>query len=333
MITEVRHSGAERSRKAIITGIRGQDACLLARLLHARGWEVLGTDRPYRGPETAGVPGLALELSNRSEVERLVGDYKPDCIFHLAAAHHSSEQMGGADLDLEMVRTNFSAAEAWLVAISQRHPTCRLLLAGSSQMYLPTCGGINMINEETPAMPSTFYGHTKAWSRALLDHYRRQRGVFGSMAILFNHESPLRSPRFLTRKVTMAAARAFIGQPAGLRIRNVGAAVDWSSAQDFVEAMAGALAAAEPADYVLASGRATKVEEILSLAFGAVGLDWREHTTVEGEPGLNQPVLVGDASRARRVLGWNPQESLAGLIARMVEHDVKLLGTAPSHPQ
>ena len=330
MITDDRASAAGRPRKAIITGIRGQDAHLLARLLQSEGWEVLGTDRPGRVPETAGFHSLALDLSDRSAVEGLVGDYKPDCIFHLAAAHHSSEQTGGSELDREMVRTNFSAAEAWLVGITQRHPACRLLLAGSSQMYLPSHAGVNMINEDTPCTPSTFYGHTKAWSRALLDHYRRQRGVFGSMVILFNHESPLRSPRFLSRKVTMAAARAFVGQPAGLRIRNIGAAVDWSSAQDFVEAMFGAMTATDPVDYVLASGHATSVEEILGLAFGAVGLDWREHTVIEGEPSSNPPVLVGDAGRARRVLGWSPRGPLSGLIARMVKHDVQLLGASIS---
>ena len=178
--------------------------------------------------------------------------------------------------------------------------------------------------------PSSFYGHTKAWSRALLEHYRRERGVFGSMVILFNHESPLRSPRFLTRKVTMAAARAFVGQPSGLRVRNIGAAVDWSSASDFVEAMGRTMAATDPADFVLASGRATQVEEILGLAFGVVGLDWRDHTLIESELVSNQPVLVGNADRARSVLGWQPQETLSNLIQRMVEHDVQLLGATIS---
>lgn len=332
MITDDKSSADGRLRKAIITGIRGQDACLLARLLQSEGWEVLGTDRPGNASETTGLRSVALDLANRSEVERLVDDYRPDCIFHLAAAHHSSEQTGDPEFDEEMVRTNFSAAEAWLLAITQRHPVCRLLLAGSSQMYQPTHGGVNVINEDTPIMPSTFYGHTKAWSRSLLDHYRRQRGVFGSMVILFNHESPLRSPRFLTRKVTMAAARAFVGQHSGLRVRNIGAAVDWSSASDFVEAMGRTMTATDPADYVLASGRATRVEEILGLAFGSVGLDWREHTLIESEAVSNQPVLVGDAGRARRVLGWQPRETLSELIKRMVEHDVQLLGASISRP-
>ncbi len=330
MIADYRSSAEERSRKAIITGIRGQDACLLARLLQSKGWEVLGTDKPSWVAGGTDFQGIPIDLSNRREAERLVDDYRPDCIFHLAAAHHSSEQKGGAEQDEEMVRTNFISTESLLLAITHKQPECRLLLAGSSQMYRTTHGGLNVVDEDTPVAPSTFYGHTKAWSRALLDHYRQQRGVFGSMMILFNHESPLRGPQFLTRKVTMAAARAFVGQPSGLKVRNIGASVDWSSAQDFVEAMERAMIAPEPTDYVLASGCATSVEALLSLAFGVVGLDWRVHTLSEGEPILNQPVLVGNADRARRLLGWQPRETLAQLIRRMVVHDLHLLGASLS---
>ena len=229
MICDDRASVENRRRRAIITGIRGQDACLLGRLLQSAGWEVLGIDRQGYPEEGTVFRVFSLDLGNSQETERLVADYQPDCIFHLAAAHHSSEQNGDLSLDCEMVRTNFNVAEVLLRAITRRCRHARLLLAGSSQMYQPCGSGVNVIDETTPCAPSTFYGHTKAWSRSLLDHYRRQRGVFGSMVILFNHESPLRAPNFLARKVTMAAARAFMGQPTALRLRNVGAAIDFSS--------------------------------------------------------------------------------------------------------
>ena len=316
--------------RAIITGARGQDATLLGRLLLSQGHQVLGTERPDKAVGHSGMRSVCVDLSDRSAVESLIKEYQPDQIYHLAASHHSSEQRGDLTQDREMVGTNFSAAEVLLSAIALIRPTCRLLLAGSSQMYAPTHGGVNTIDEDTPMVPTTFYGQTKAWSRHLLDHYRKQRSVFGTMVILFNHESRLRSPLFLSRKVTMAAARARAGQPGGLRIRDIRAAIDWSSAHDFVEAMRLAIMAATPEDYVVASGIATKVEEVLEIAFGAVGLDWREHTTVESPVGGDRPVLIGNPARARKVLGWSSQTTIRRMIEDMVAFDLSLLGVPVS---
>jgi len=310
--------------------VRGQDGRLLHTLLASRGEEIVGIDRPRNKSALDNTDEfLQLDLCDEKAVFKLLAEYRPDRIFHFAACHHSSEQNDDATVERQMIRTNFLAAEVLLAGVLKICPSCRVLMAGSSQMYRPVGAGQTVIDEATATNPATFYGHTKAWSRELLDHYRNRHGLFCLMAILFNHESPLRGPRFLTRKVTMAAARAYLGQPPNLQIRNISAAVDWSSAQDFVEAMSCAMDGTEPADYVLASGRATTVEELLGIAFGAVGLDWRDHTVSESESAMSVPTLVGDAGRALRVLGWQPRESFTELITRMVTYDLQLLGSFP----
>lgn len=318
--------------RALITGPRGQDGTLLRSLLASHGYEVVGVDRPGANadPERA-AKTVGVELTDEIAVERLFREIEPDQVYHLAACHHSSEQLGDVRLDREMVQTNFRAAEVLIATIAKVRPSCRIMLAGSSQMYRATEGQLTIVDEETPMRPASFYGYTKAWSRDLLAHYRKYRGVFGSMAILFNHESSLRTPKFLTRKVTMAAARAKYGECDALSILDITRETDWSSASDVVEGMRLALSAREPSDYVLASGVPRRVQDVLEIAFDSVGLRWREFVTVESPAVRPRGTLVGDPTRARTLLHWKPNVEFEQMIRDMVAFDLALVRTGRSH--
>ena len=316
--------------RALVTGARGQDGTLLGELLVSQGFEVLGLVRPgSRSVPTPDGPELRhVDLTDDKDVRRIFADFKPDHVYHLAASHHSSDEAGSAACDREMVATNFRAAEILLGAIVELRPSCRLLLAGSSQMYQPKEGRETRVDEMTPMSPATFYGHTKAWSRELLAQYRARHGVFGSMVILFNHESPLRGRNFVSRKVSIGAAQAKSGDMAPLQLRDVTAKTDWSSATDVVRGMLLALTADEPGDYVLASGVARRLEDLLDVAFRTVGLDWRDYVDVDPSAKPSSGALVGDATRARTALGWKPVVGFDQMIADMVAFDMSLLQPA-----
>lgn len=283
----------------------------------------MGIDRVRPDAEPARPDVVRLDLLDEEGLTGLIRAFEPTEIYHLAACHHSSERTGSLELDREMTRTNFQAAELLLQVVARHRPACRVLLAGSSQMYSARAGTVLSVDEYTPHQPSTYYGHTKAWARELLVHYREQRGMFGSMAILFNHESVLRPAHFLTRKVSLAAAAAAAGRPVELRIQNVQACVDWSSAEDVVDGMRLALAAAIPSDYVLASGVLHRVEDALAMAFGAVGLDWRDHVVYPSEHGASNGALVGNPLKAETQLGWVRRSTLADTIRAMVTADLE----------
>jgi GDPmannose 4,6-dehydratase len=315
--------------RAVITGVAGQDGTLLARALRAAGWEVLGLVRSRTRVEAANPAEIrVVDLCDRETVRALIEQFQPQCVYHLAACHQSSEDAPDAVTDAEMIATNFTAAEILADALLRVAPRCRLLLAGTSQMY--TASEFDtVVDESTPIAPRSFYGRTKAWAREMLAHYRDHRGLFGGTAILFNHESPLRPERFVTRKISLAAARAKLGLPGTLEIQNAAARVDWSAAQDVVDGMVRMLAAERPADYVFASGEAHTVQSAIEIAFDVVGEDWHEHTALTATPATNdrqRPALVGNPARARRELGWQSSMGLAEMLEEMVTADVARLG-------
>lgn len=295
---------------------------MLASFLRTKGWTVLGIIRASVTAKYSANDLLALDLLDEQQVRGVVQAFKPDHIYHLAACHHSSEQIGITKADREMVRINFQAAEILAAAVLALRPTCRILFAGSSQMYTAPATGRLLVDEDTLERPATFYGYTKAWSRGLLTHYREHRGVFGVNCILFNHESPLRLPRYVTRKVSMAAAAAATGRPVDLAIHNIAAEVDWSDARDIVDGMYRAMLANAPADYVLASGQTRTVEELLNVAFDFVKSDWRDLVTVQRTSSAG--ALVGNVTRASSLLGWSPAFSFAETVQGMVKHDIEL---------
>jgi GDPmannose 4,6-dehydratase len=311
----------------VITGAHGQDGTLLRGLLASQGHRLLGIVRTRDTRVSSGAPGtIAADLCDVAAMSRVIVDFEPDQWYHLAACHHSSEQSGDSNTDGEMVRTNFLAVEILLSLLLKLRPQCRLLVTGSSQMYSRVPGRRIVVNEETLMAPATFYGQTKMWSRELLYHYRSRRGLFASMAILFNHESVLRPPGFLSRKITQAVAQIAGGKQTDLVIQDVNAEVDWSSARDVVNGMRLMLAADQPADYVLASGQSRRVADMLQIAFSHAGLDWRNHIhSKTPKSSMSAGVLVGDPQKAERDLGWQRRDSFEDLLREMVAHDRQIM--------
>ena len=315
---------------AIITGIYGQDGSLLAEYLLAKNYRVIGLVPKLRfgfaGLNSAEI--FETDISDPLKMQKVFLDAQPDECYHLAATHHSSEKKTDTDIRTQMLRVNFLSTQAILDAILQNAPHCRFLYAGSSQMYTPELD-ITVVDESTPYRPSSYYGVIKGASAQLIDLLRRERGLWGVTAILFNHESVRRSEQFLSRKVTSAVAEIVrqknrkLCQESKLHIRDISARTDWSAATDFVNAFHLSLQAEAPADYVLASGKVHSVRELLQSAFQVADLDWRDFVLIEqSTTGTPRPCLQGDPQKARTMLGWEPQKSFSVLIQEMVKNDL-----------
>ena len=313
---------------AAITGIYGQDGSLLAARLLAAQYHVVGLVERCR----PSIPGLEaaqiveVDIADSASMRDVFRDIQPDECYHLAAAHHSSETIADTDMRALMLRTNFLSTQALLDAMLEFAPACRFLYAGSSQMYTADTD-VTVVDENRPYRPSTYYGITKVASAQLIDLLRRERGLWGLTAILFNHESTQRGVQYISRKVTRAAAqfRASNTVPRldeKLRILDATARTDWSAATDIVRAMQLALQAETPADYVFASGHVHAVSDMLAAAFGAVGLDWRDYVASAPAPQMPKPCLVGNPHRACESLNWMPKTSFGNLMREMVLHDL-----------
>jgi GDPmannose 4,6-dehydratase len=325
---------------AIITGIYGQDGSLLAEHLLANKYRVLGLvskSRPnFAGLELAEI--IEADISDPLAMRKLFLEVRPDECYHLAAAHHSSEEKTESDVRAEMLRVNFLSTQVILDALLETAPDCRFLYAGSSQMYSPE-SDITVVDESTRYRPISYYGITKVASAVLIDFLRRERKLWGVTAILFNHESTRRDARFLSRKITRSVAE-ICGRKSDaslldvtLPIRDIRARTDRSAATDFVRAFHLSLQANAPKDYVLASGKVHSVSEMLEEAFQAAELDWRSFVhTEKSSDSSPRPCLQGNPQRAQEELGWQPQKSFSALIREMVEHDLRGLSLGVVEP-
>ena len=335
------------TKRALITGITGQDGSYLAELLLSKGYDVYGVvrrsssfnterlDRIYQDPH---VPDYRLrlvygDLDDASSLNRVLRTVKPDEIYNLGAQSH--------------VRVSFDVPEytASTVALgtlrlleaireSGLDKTVRFYQASSSEMF----GGAKPPQSEaTPFEPRSPYACAKVFAHQICQNYREAYGMFICCGILFNHESPRRGIPFVTRKITRAAARIRHGLDKKLYLGNLDAKRDWGFAGDYVEAMWMMLQQAKPDDYVVATGESHSVREVLDISFGALDLDWSKF--VEIDPRYFRPTEVdhlhGDPSKAQKVLGWKPKVSFKQLIEMMVradEEDVRLAlsGRAPT---
>ena len=313
---------------AVVTGALGQDGMMLCASLRSRKYPVIAVARPGTGhPERRrwlsdglGCRIVDIDLRQPRQLGELVASAKPDTIFHLAAVHHSSIAVAPTpEYWRSMVAVNFGVLEELLNVVAANAIDASLVFASSSQIWTPH--EVNQrVSEETPVNPSSFYGHTKVWSSDLLRHFRQHFGLRASIAVLFNHESPLRSPSFVTRKITMAAARAAGGDTEPLRLGNIGASVDWQAAADVINALMAMSEAATPDDYILASGIGRPVKDFLSVAYEHVGLDWRKLVVTDGDDPV--PSLVGKADKAARALHWRPTWTFEQLVKTMVDADM-----------
>jgi GDPmannose 4,6-dehydratase len=311
------------ARRALVTGIGGQDGSYLAELLLGHGYEVFGT--VLSSPESARdeVRLVQLELTDGDAVRDAIRELKPDETYHLA-----SVSFVPASWEDPVGTSTFAAASAaaLLDALRREHPGGRFLNAASAEMF-----GVpreTPQSEETPVAPITPYGAGKAFAHFLTGAFRRQYGLHASSAILFNHESERRSEQFLTRKVSRGAAAISLGLEQELRLGDLTARRDWGYAGDYVRAMWLMLQADEPDDYVVATGEAHTVEEFVAAAFQHVGLDWREHVRRDesfSRGAADPPVLVGDATKIRERLGWEPEVRFDDLVRTMVDADLESL--------
>ena len=289
--------------RALVTGSKGQDGTYLTRLLEERGYEVVGIDRGD------------VELTDGEAVRALLGRVRPEEIYNLASPSFVPQSW---DDPAEAARTGCVAVAVLLDAVLAVDPSIRVLQASSAEVF--GAAETSPQDESTPYRPRSPYGAAKAFADFLVASYRERRGLHASSAILFNHESPLRPPSFLPAKVAHGVRAIAAGRERELALGNLQARRDWGYAPDYVDAMSRMLQQAEPGDYVVATGEAHSVEELVAAAFAYAGLDWREHVRVDES--LVRPEdaqIVGDASKARRVLGWQPTVTFEELVRLLVD--------------
>jgi GDPmannose 4,6-dehydratase len=323
-------------KRAIITGITGQDGSYLTELLLEKGYEVTGIVRRSSSPNLWRIEHLLdritlrpADLVDQLSIMRIVHDVRPHEFYNLAAM---SFVPASWDQPLLTGEYNAMGVTRMLEAIRQVDPGIRIYQASSSEMY----GRVREApqNELTPFYPRSPYGVSKVFGHYITVNYRESYGMFAVSGILFNHESPRRGLEFVTRKVSDGVARIKLGLADHLSLGNLDAHRDWGYAGDYVRAMWMMLQQAAAEDYVIASGVSHSVRELVEIAFGHVGLDWEKY--VRTDPALLRPAevdhLVGDASKAQRVLGWTPTVSFAALVAMMVDADIAYLSGSLVRP-
>ena len=319
------------AKRALITGVTGQDGAYLSQLLLGKGYEVFGLLRRSASSDVIGERlrwlGVADQVrmvdGNLTDMPSLldaVAKVKPDEVYNLGA-----QSFVKTSWDQPQVTAQVTAVGVlnMLEAARRTAPRARFYQASSSEMY----GLIQEAeqDEKTPFYPRSPYAVAKLYGHWITVNYRESFGMHASSGILFNHESPLRGIEFVTRKVTDGAARIKFGLADELRMGNMDAERDWGHARDYVRAMWLMLQQDTPDDYVVATGRTTTVREMCRIAFAHVGLDYERHVTVD--PALFRPAevdrLLGDPAKARAKLGWTPETTLEQMIGEMVEADLR----------
>ena len=314
------------ARTALITGISGQDGTYLAELLLGKDYSVHGLVAVgHAGTFTPGTTIHYADLTDGSNLGSVLNEIQPDEVYHLAAQSHVRMSF---DVPVYTVNVTGLGTLRLLEAIRQYQQrsgrAVRFYQASSSEMFGKAAHSPQ--NEDTPFHPRSPYACAKVFAYWQTVNYREAYGMFASNGILFNHESPRRGEAFVTRKITRAAGRIKVGLQAKLPLGNLEARRDWGFAGDYVEAMWRMLQHEDPDDFVIATGETHSVREFLDEVFGTLDLDW--HDYVETDPALYRPAevdaLCGEASKARRVLGWEPKVTFRELARLMTEHDLEL---------
>jgi GDPmannose 4,6-dehydratase len=323
-------------KKALITGITGQDGSYLAELLLAKGYEVHGIirrastfntgriDHLYKDPHINGVR-LFLhygDIADSTNLIKLLYRIQPDEVYHLAAQSHVRVSFDIPEYTADV--TGLSTIRI-LEAIRETGVKSKFYQASSSEMF----GKAHEVpqRETTPFHPRSPYGVAKVYAHWATVNYRESYDLFACCGILFNHESPRRGETFVTRKITRAVARIKAGLQEKLYLGNLDAKRDWGYAREYVEAMWLMLQQDKADDYVIATGETHSVEEFLTEAFSHVNLDWRDYVEIDTKylRPAEVDLLIGDASKARRELGWNPKVTFKELVRLMVDADVSMV--------
>jgi GDPmannose 4,6-dehydratase len=321
------------AKRALITGITGQDGSYLAELLLEKGYEVTGVVRRSSAPNLWRIEHLLDrielrpgDLLDQLSLMRVLAEIKPHEIYNLAAMSFVP-----ASWDQPMLTGEFNAqgVTRLLEAIRQVDPQARLYQASSSEMY----GKVREVpqTELTPFYPRSPYGVSKVFAHYITVNYRESYNLFAVSGILFNHESPRRGLEFVTRKVTDGVARIKLGLADSLALGNLDAQRDWGFSGDYVRAMWLMLQENQPDDYVIATGESHSVRELVEVAFDRVNLDWKRYVRLD--PKFLRPAevdhLVGNASKARAALGWRPEVDFPTLVRMMVDADLERLSRSP----
>jgi len=335
-------------KRALITGITGQDGAYLAKLLLDKGYKVFGAARRASEMNVSklqqtgayeDIECVSMELQEMTNILRTVEKVRPDEVYNLAA-----QSFVGASFEMPVYTSDITALGPLriLEAIRQVNPKIKFYQASSSEMF----GQVQAVpqNEKTPFYPRSPYAVAKLYGHWITVNYRESYDMFACSGILFNHESPLRGLEFVTRKITHAAVRIKQGLQKELNLGNLDAKRDWGYAAEYVEAMWKMLQAPAPGDYVVSTGETHSVREFVEAAFGALGVEllWSGSGTEEEgkdkatgkvivrvDPRFFRPtevdLLIGDSAKARKVLDWTPATTFTELVALMVEHDQKVL--------
>jgi len=320
-----------RMPNALITGITGQDGLYLAELLLEKGYDVHGLIRGQNNPRrelvSKVVPDVQLhngDLTDLSSLMRAMRDSQPDEVYNLGAISFVAYSWENAFVTSDVTGMGvLNMLEAVRLHAGDDPSAIRFYQASSSEMF----GKVQEVpqSESTLLWPRSPYGVSKVYGHYMTINYRESYGMHASSGILFNHESPRRGPEFVTRKISQAVARIHLGQQDSMALGNLDARRDWGFAGDYVEAMWRMLQQDEADDYVIATGETWSIRDFLDLAFKHVGIeDWSRHVTQD--PRFMRPaeveLLIGDASKAKDKLGWEPTVSFAELVAMMVDSDI-----------
>lgn len=315
-------------KRALITGVTGQDGSYLADFLLERDYEVFGLVRRTSKPNTENIRHLADnprfhvlygDLTDQGSINRAILESTPDEVYNLAA-----QSFVGGSWDYPVSTGDITGLGPLriLEALRQFNPKARYYQASSSEMF-GNQGGL--LNEQSVLAPRSPYGSAKAFAHYTTVNYRESYGMHASCGILFNHESPRRGIEFVTRKITDGVAKISLGKQKTLKLGNIEAKRDWGDARDYAYAMWLMLQQDEPDNYVIATGKSYSIKTLLNMAFQYVGLEWEKY--VEIDKSLFRPaeinVLLGDSSKAYRKLGWEPQTTFQQMIHDMLEADLE----------
>ncbi len=315
------------TKSALITGITGQDGSYLAELLLEKRYRIFGLIRRLSTPNLSRIEHILDkiemiegDLTDQSSLNNALKESQPDEVYNLAA-----QSFVATSWNQPVLTGDVTGLGAVRILEGVRHvcPDAHFYQASSSEMF----GKVNETpqNENTRFYPRSPYGFAKVYAHWACINYRESYGMHASNGILFNHESPRRGIEFVTRKITDGVARIYHGMAKELRLGNLDAKRDWGYAGDYVRAMWLMLQQKEPDDYVVATGRTHSVGEFAELAFREAGLDWKEYIVVDQK--FIRPaevnLLLGDASKARRILGWEPEVAFEELVGMMVREDLK----------